>query len=428
MVYANLKPEIGDVDIGLTSGVPLRPSVFGDAVVIPISVNTGEASLESFVIEIETTATDFTVTDCTVSNEWSKEIFICNIDTASGKISLVGSAVQEELIGEEAEIASITLSTLSTATTSIIYTQVSSIVLSDGATYSNEASVAGTTYVKLNGARRRSLLSVGAPKDWVNSNVKVPAQHMAVVPATTKSPDEKRASHEYLAAEKRSRSAKRTLLQDFTCSTNVQGDVNGDCKFDANDYLALMRWIAGSDEYTNLTSTLGDADSFQRKQVDPTMDWMRGEDFDTSRCAVHGASGSPCPELRDAQFLLKVLEGDYRFLFATSVDDIIVLPESPYDSLTFQAQLFDYAGTGVSGEYTRVRFEFTSTNETYFANAAMSFAEAESYISSADGELPVRYAVEAPMSSAGLFSVTASGPSGEILKRKHYRCTCRGDV
>ena len=242
------------------------------------------------------------------------------------------------------------MSTLSTATTSLIYTQVSSIVLSDGATYSNEASVAGTTYVKLNGARRRSLLSVGAPKDWVNSNVKVPAQHMAVVPATTKSPDEKRASHEYLAAEKRSRSAKRTLLQDFTCSTNVQGDVNGDCKFDANDYLALMRWIAGSDEYTNLTSTLGDADSFQRKQVDPTMDWMRGEDFDTSRCAVHGASGSPCPELRDAQFLLKVLEGDYRFLFATSVDDIIVLPESPYDSLTFQAQLFDYAGTGVSGE------------------------------------------------------------------------------
>ena len=359
MVYANLKPEIGDVDIGLTSGVPLRPSVFGDAVVIPISVNTGEASLESFVIEIETTATDFTVTDCTVSNEWSKEIFICNIDTASGKISLVGSAVQEELIGE-AEIASITLSTLSTATTSLIYTQVSSIVLSDGATYSNEASVAGTTYVKLNGARRRSLLSVGAPKDWVNSNVKVPAQHMAVVPATTKSPDEKRASHEYLAAEKRSRSAKRTLLQDFTCSTNVQGDVNGDCKFDANDYLALMRWIAGSDEYTNLTSTLGDADSFQRKQVDPTMDWMRGEDFDTSRCAVHGASGSPCPELRDAQFLLKVLEGDYRFLFATSVDDIIVLPESPYDSLTFQAQLFDYAGTGVSGEYTRVRFESVS--------------------------------------------------------------------
>ena len=185
--------------------------------VIPISVNTGEASLESFVIEIETTATDFTVTDCTVSNEWSKEIFICNIDTASGKISLVGSAVQEELIGEEAEIASITLSTLSTATTSLIYTQVSSIVLSDGATYSNGASVAGTTYVKLNGARRRSLLSVGAPKDWVNSNVKVPAQHMAVVPATTKSPDEKRASHEYLAAEKRSRSEKRTLLQDFTC-------------------------------------------------------------------------------------------------------------------------------------------------------------------------------------------------------------------
>ena len=195
--------------------------------VIPISVNTGEASLESFVIEIETTATDFTVTDCTVSNEWSKEIFICNNDTASGKISLVGSAVQEELIGEEAEIASITLSTLSTATTSLIYTQVSSIVLPDGATYSNEASVAGTTYVKLNGARRRSLLSVGAPKDWVNSNVKVPAQHMAVVPATTKSPDEKRASHEYLAAEKRSRSAKRTLLQDFTCSTNVQGDGNG---------------------------------------------------------------------------------------------------------------------------------------------------------------------------------------------------------
>ena len=65
---------------------------------------------------------------------------------------------------------------------------------------------------------------------------------------------------------------------------------------------------------------------------------MRGDEFDTSRCAVHGASGSPCPELRDAQFLLKVLEGDYRFLYATSVDDIIVLPESPYDSLTLQAK------------------------------------------------------------------------------------------
>ena len=159
----------------------------------------------------------------------------------------------------------------------------------------------------MNGARRRSLLSVGAPKDWVNSNVKVPAQHMVVVPATIKSRDEERASYEYLAAKKRSRSAKRVLLQDLTCSTNVQGDVNGDCKFDANDYLALMRWIAGTDEYTNLTSTLGDVDSFQRKQVDPTLDWMRGDEFDTSRCVVHGASGSPCPELRDAQFLLKVL-------------------------------------------------------------------------------------------------------------------------
>ena len=342
--------------------------------------------------------------------------FICNIDGASGKISLVGSAVQDELIGEQAEVATITLSTLSTATTSLIYGQVSSIVLSDGTTYSNEPSKAGTSYVKLNGARRRSLLSVGAPKDWVNSNVKVPAQHMVVVPATIKSPDEERASYEYLAAKKRSRSAKRVLLQDLTCSTNVQGDVNGDCKFDANDYLALMRWIAGTDEYTNLTSTLGDVDSFQRKQVDPTLDWMRGDEFDTSRCAVHGASGSPCPELRDAQFLLKVLEGDYRFLYATSVDDIIVLPESPYDSLTFQAKLYDYASNGVSGEYTRVRFEFTSSNETYFANAAMNFTEATSYISSANGELPVRYAVEAPMSSPGLFSVTASGPSGEFAK------------
>ena len=46
----------------------------------------------------------------------------------------------------------------------------------------------------------------------------------------------------------------------------------------------------------------------------------------------------------------------------------------------------------------------------------MNFTEATSYISSANGELPVRYAVEAPMSSPGLFSVTASGPSGEFAK------------
>ena len=41
-------------------------------------------------------------------------------------------------------------------------------------------------------------------------------------------------------------------------------------------------------------------------------------------------------------------------MYATSVDDIIVLPESPYDSLTFQAKLYDYASNGVSGEYTRL--------------------------------------------------------------------------
>ena len=204
---------------------------------------------------------------------------------------------------------------------------------------------------------------------------------VVVQAATIKSPDEERASYEYLAAKKRSEARNVLLLQDLTCSTNVQGDVNGDCKFDANDYLALMRWIAAQMSTANLTSTLGDVDSFKRRG-DPTLDWMRGDEFDTSRCAVHGANSSPCPELRDAQFLLKVLEGDYRFLSLTSVDDI-VSSQSHHDSLTFQAKLYDYASNGVSGEYTRVRFEFTSSNETYFANAAMNFTEATSYISNA---------------------------------------------
>ena len=89
---------------------------------------------------------------------------------------------------------------------------------------------------------------------------------------------------------------RRLLSSDVCTDGNALGDVNGDCTFNAADYVTLLKWLAGKDGFTDI-SELGTIDNWRRRQLDPTLDWLAGDDFDPVRCHQNSDQGAPCPEV-----------------------------------------------------------------------------------------------------------------------------------
>ena len=113
----------------------------------------------------------------------------------------------------------------------------------------------------------------------------------------------------------------------------VLGDVDGDCEFNVKDVLEAQKYIARLPGYD--TADLNAMDAFRRRQLDPTLDYLRED----AKCSWEGQT-PPCPTVADAQYLLYAAVRKYRFLARTATFKTHTHTHTHTRVLSFDSHLF----------------------------------------------------------------------------------------
>jgi len=98
-VACNLAPDVGDVDLGKTAGLPLDPLTVGSAVSIPLFVNAGSVGVASLDIDIFYPPDVLEIQRIELSSLANRNPFVSTLNDPPGIVSLGGTLDQTQARG-----------------------------------------------------------------------------------------------------------------------------------------------------------------------------------------------------------------------------------------------------------------------------------------------------------------------------------------
>ena len=323
----NLDPTVGDVDIGLASGLALVPAVLGQTFSASVRINVGGYVLRSAQVKIVFDASKLSAISVVQGSQWPGGPFAANLDTA-GVASFGGAS---NSVSGLFEVAVVTFQVIGVGTGAIGGTVVT---LADDngdpipSTGTIGAFVAGHVAIVLTATRRRSLTN--------------PSQEaMAVQPA-----ERVRRSGEVACANKPC----------AVCSAGRQtGDTNGDCLFDVRDvsyslkFLNFLAWNPFNSSISVNAAQLSNLDADKNGVINT----------------------------QDVDYLLKVNFGLYNFFSNISVQPVSLTGGSCVLSVTMNV----FGGGADAGDHpadpatTFVYVDIESTNSILTSELASSVVE-----------------------------------------------------
>jgi hypothetical protein len=377
-VAPNLAPSVNDVDLGASSGLQFAPVAAGGTLSVPVLINSAAGNLLSFQITVQWDTAYFTAVSCVAGSAWASYLFACTTGAPQNQALLVGSSAATTATGAALQVGVLTLratSATTAAVTAISGTIAVLVTTANGNGIAPAAVLAGNGSVSMNGgvaaavpAGRRRLLADGGGRA--------------------------------LLADGRGR-------QLLACGSQVYGDTNADCKFDAADVLFVQRHLVAQAGYTDLSALT----AWQRQQMDPTLDYLNAG-FAASACgATLGAYGVPCPTGADAQYLLYAVAKKYRFL-ASEPAAVLAAPTTRGGPLGLAALLVDDTNSPAPcGNLTRVRFEVGLADGSASPNAELAFATGTAVSATTAG-----FVVTAACGPAGTYTANTTATSATAVE------------
>ncbi|KAK3238477.1 hypothetical protein CYMTET_51513 [Cymbomonas tetramitiformis] len=363
-VYPNLEPILGDVDMGNRYGAQFASLSTGEEIAIDIRINSNTANLLAFQVVVEFDTSYLSAQECVVGSDWSSYSFICTINDPTNEALVLGSSAQSAAQGSSLTVATLTLRALAQTISTPITGRIVNMAREDG---EDAAAVidAGTGSVSISVAARRSLAGSHTPGSLPDPQLRHRQAHMLSV-----------------AVQQR----RRRRLSEDGCA--VYGDVNADCAFDVKDVLFVQRYLAGLEGYTDLSAL----STFQRQQMDPTLDYLRLTYDYAALCETDQVHGTPCPNSADALYLLNVVGKLYRFLVASTAADTVILT----DVLQVRALVYTHDNAQATS-HTAVQVEIGTA-----LNSDMVFTQGTEIGGTQDGVM-----ASAAHTGAGYYQVTA---------------------
>ena len=316
-IACNLDPEVGDVDVGLASGVAVGPVTVGDEVTVPVRVNSGGLAVGAyeFAVMFDTEVLEFVSAEASHSG-----LFDRNAQTA-GEVVFGGTVSGDSLSGSELELAELVFrvvgsgsSVLSGTVVTLSQPDVSGTAIGSGQA---RAFVAGRVpfVAEPNDRRRRRR---GLSSSSSSSAGAAGAQSMGPVDAAVEA---------HVARQRRS-------------SDRAQrGDTNGDGMFTVSDVRFVLTYLV--EEQLQFATARGQqilalhvSKPYTFEELDADLNTERNED--------------------DASYLNKVNFGLLRFVSVPSVRG--VGPGTGCE-LEISVVLFEKGGGAASGTNTRVYFD-----------------------------------------------------------------------
>ena len=297
----NLDPEVGDVDLGFPSGVPLPAVQVGETVSVPIRISTGPQSLMMVELAVVYSTNHLTFSSFTRGADWPGTLQYVHTPSV-GLVSISGSSTG---VGSSGLVHVATLSFAArTAGTAAFSGLVLQLLDSNGTAIGGELLpreiVAGEVDMFITGGRKRR-----------EALTRTRRNTMCVSPPPC-----------------------------ATCpSTRETGDINGDCVFDERDSLFLLRYQA--EELFDFQLSSG---STLLESIIPEQQTQ----FDADR--------NTAVDLSDAYFLLLANEGLLNFL-----SDVTITPiqESSVCTLSINTTLLNRGDVPASAQSTAVYFDIS---------------------------------------------------------------------
>eukprot|EP00854_Cymbomonas_tetramitiformis_P008861 gene8861-10501_t len=288
-VYANLEPEEGHVDVGERFGLQFPPRWTGEMLAVNVRIRAEESGLLAFQVAMFYVMEHLKPTSCYAGADWNYG-WHCAYHHPEVGLMLAGTTTSDEVRGAALDIGTAQFEVGSEAVVSYIVTKVIAIQLSDQSKISSEISLVGSGYVQLNGG---------------TEVVQAPYQ---------------------------------LERQAYGECGSVFGDADEDCIFDVCDVLFVQLISTKHPGWENFPGYTGSLDNFsdwQRKQMDPTLDYLREEYV----CPLDDSWEAPCPTFADSQYLLNVIAGNHFFLDVNSSSQVVTAPAQPSGNLTLQVLL-----------------------------------------------------------------------------------------
>ncbi|KAK3236290.1 hypothetical protein CYMTET_53558, partial [Cymbomonas tetramitiformis] len=136
----------------------------------------------------------------------------------------------------------------------------------------------------------------------------------------------------------------------------MMGDVNDDARFDLFDVQDAMKWVVAEPGYTAIEASA--MSHFQRRQLDPTLDYIYSP-ADDSNCPPGWYLSTPCPSTSDPVYLHLVLANHLRFI---DLSDLVHAPLARDEELRFKTKVYDRDSQPViTSSETHVMFEVAVT-------------------------------------------------------------------
>eukprot|EP00854_Cymbomonas_tetramitiformis_P024340 gene24340-29573_t len=302
-VYANLRPEVNDVDLGNTYGTQFVAAAAEEVLEVPVWLETGSATLNVFDIVLGFNAEHLTAIACSVGSAWAAYGFTCTLNDPPEEVLLTGVEISTDVQGL-VQLATVSFSVHAGFDTTPIAATVQGLQTSTTQHDTEYGAVAGQGGIGLLLFELRRGQPVGTLQNG-----------------------------------------------------EVLGDVNADGVFNTFDTQDLKKWATGYPGYT-----MGEVDglsNFQRRQLDPTLDFLSAPNS-TSNCPTGWTAGTPCPSPLDAQYLQYVYANFLRFVKLETQADVaamVTVPETADGSLLTMVAIYDKLGGAVHSNSTHVRFE-----------------------------------------------------------------------
>ncbi|KAK3235694.1 hypothetical protein CYMTET_54114, partial [Cymbomonas tetramitiformis] len=382
-VKANLRPRANDVDLGNTYGLQFAPAAGGEVLEVPVWLETGSATLNVFDIVLGFSPEHLTATACSVGSEWAAYGFTCTLNDPPDEVLLTGVEISTDVQGL-VQLATVSFTVQGGFATTPITATVQGLQTSSSQIDEEYAAVAGQGEVALSSRRRRLA-------EWGQPGTPVEAELMTT--------DAEASARSALVARRRGGEAQRRSLQEG--SGEVLGDLNADGVFNTFDTQDLKKWATGYPGYT--MNEIGGLSDFQRRQLDPTLDFLSAPDS-TSNCPTGWTAGTPCPSPLDAQYLQYVYANFLRFVKLETQADVSAMvtePESAEGTLAVTVAVYDKLGVPVSSNTTRVRYELGTA-----LNQGMQVTLGDDTTLTQDGVLVT---AAGPDSATGAFTMSARG-------------------
>lgn len=227
----NLEPDVGDVDIGDITGVPLKPTQVGDMFLAPVLINSGNRVLGSFDVEI---VYDSELLDVVSINEGADMtgFFVADKSSQTGKVRIAGALSVENQDHPVRHVTDVKFRVISSGT----------------------ARVSGTVQMIAADDLVGSVIGLPVPRNIVAGDIEVATDNE--LGRLRRSLSSARTLHP--RSSRNRRSAVACLSPPCTNCTNGKrepGDTDGNCMFDIRDVKFTLAYL--TEQQFNFTRVKG---------------------------------------------------------------------------------------------------------------------------------------------------------------------------